>query len=187
MDLIVQEHTTLMLDIEHPPRALADAAVRETLTSLTDLVRLGMIDEPSLTSMFTAAQTSTQEALQRQSGRPAMVPGTNRVDLGRFSGFINRVPESQGAEAQLVWNLLRPVSPTGLLGTTLDRLRLTDRPNFNLGRFLFDDVTVKSGAVLQVAGSTHLLKARKLVIEANARIVVQGASLIIQADSVQGF
>lgn len=183
MDLLVPEHTTLTLNAGQPTSETAPAATRQRVDRLSDLVALGLTTAADLDTMLAAARDATADALS-VTGRPvAFVPGTARPDLGRFTGYINRLPDQNTAEARLVWNTLRHIEPRRLQATTArDTLQVARW----IGQFLFNDITVQAGGALHIQASTQLLRARHIVLQAGARLVVQGASLAVRAQSIQG-
>ena len=187
MDLIVEENTTLELDAENPVASLASAAKREQINSLSDLVRLDFVSKADLAKMLEAGKETTQEALANMGSRPPLVAGTRRPDLGRFSGYVNRLAELNPVETKLVWNLMRKVEPARMAALKVDHSLQISPSHRWWGQFFFKDITVKSGGSLIVKSTTRLLQVHDLVIEHNARIIVEGSTLSIRANSIRGF
>ena len=184
MDLVVKENDSVELDAENPAPSLASAAKREQINSLSDLVRLEFVSKTDLAKMLEAGKEATQEALANMGARPPLISGTRRPDLGRFSGYINRLAELNPVETKQVWKLLRAVEPARLSTLKVDQsLQMSTWWK----QFFFNDVTVKAGASLIVKSGTRLLRAHDIVIEHNARIIVEGSALSIRANSIRGF
>lgn len=185
MDISVPDNGSLTLDADQPGAELGSAVVRHPVTRLQDYADLGLVRAEDLGRMLAAARETTADALSNSARPGAFVPGTRRPDLGRYTGYTNRLREVSPSEANLVWNALRAVEPARLA-----EWKLSDRLPGNLGAILggfrINDLTVGSGAQLVIAASTRVLWAGDIVVGAGGRIVVQGASLTVRAHSFRG-
>ena len=189
-DLTVEENQTRTLSAEH------EDVERRVIGSLNDFVELHMVDsEENVRVLLGAAQRATASALSRgvasqTEGGPA------RPDLGRFGEFVAEAHEVDPNQAKSVWQVLRKLPPVMLKDSAesgAEDLAIFDAaiqkmPHRDLSIFKIklDDITIKSGATLQVDPSLSLLECQHLLIEFGGRMAVSGSGLYINAFSIQG-
>jgi len=198
-DLTVAANQTVALDATRPDAAVAGALTVDKVEVLSDLVRLGFVEsENELDRMIAATKVATAKALSD----PGTLAPINRVagrrtlmDLGRFPRVLAEMPEANRPGLESVWRIVREVEPT-----TVDSLSRTSKlADMRLATgskliskwdkihlFVFQDITVLPGAVLEVAADVHVLNARDIHIQRTGRIAVRGGSLRIIGKSIKG-
>lgn len=161
------------------------------IEKLDDLVDSGLVGSKNdLTSMLDSARAATDTALQSIARSPdaAFVPGTRRIDLGRFRPFAIRSAEVAHADRDAFWRIVREV-PSDRIATLKRDTRLTGviaSPQLVIGLVAAQDVTVEPGATLHFAGSVKTLKCRDLLIKKTGRIEVKGSGLVVRARAIKG-
>src|SRR5215217_3133447 len=114
IDLTVGENQTYILD-DPPADEIAEAFQQLSITSLPDLVEVGVVDsEDELRTLLTAARTATDSALRGIGRREPQSGGLARPDLGRFSEFLLNAPEVPPTRAKAVWQVIRDADPSWL-------------------------------------------------------------------------
>jgi hypothetical protein len=99
MDLIVEANNQAELDPDQLDSPFATALHNIEIETLNDFVQHNLISQNDLRKILEASKNSTRTALQATNARPMFVPGTRRINLGRFSNFITHLPDINSADA----------------------------------------------------------------------------------------
>ena len=193
-NLVVPENQTVVLD-DNPPAAFAGAWERYRITTLDDLVNIGIVrSRDNLATLLSAAQAATGAALRRE-GRITPAPGIDRVDLRRRDDFLSTAATVDAGEALAFWRVARGIDPYQIggiepgtaIGPAVRRHRqFIDVLEHDYLRYAFQNVEVQAGGTLEFARSVATFVCMDLVIRRNGRIVVKGDGLLISANSIQG-
>lgn len=194
IDLVVPKNTSVILNAE-PQDALKAQMKRLNIQTFGDLAAQKVVASAStIDRMLTAAKKVTQEALTRRETftpfRP--IPGTARTDLQRFGGFMAALPSEHPMEVKIFWLVARSIEPTKLQQIDKDtpiQAFLDIGSRLALAKFvmfLFQDITVESGATLEIQKSVKILAANNVLIKRTGRIVVKGTGTTIKAFSIKG-
>lgn len=192
-DLVVAAGTTIVLN-DTPPVDLEGNLERVHIRTLNDLVDQGIIkSRENLDRLLGSSKTVTTAALRdRATFTPLVrVVGRSDPDLRRFGSFRAASSGISSVEMQSFWRIARLVDPEQLAGVTVesDLSRAINSSHINLKdilKFLFDNVTVESGATLRIEPSVQAFQCHDLLIKRSGRVVVAGGGLHITAHSIAG-
>lgn len=176
-------------DVEPTLRQYVKTAAIE---KLDDLVENGLVrSRDDLNSMLDSARAATDTALRSIARTPdaTFVPGTRRIDLGRFRPFAIGAAEVAHADRGAFWRIVREV-PSDRIATLKPDTPLTALISSAqlqiMSWVLANDVTVEPGATLHFAGSVKTLTCRDLLIKKTGKIQVQGSGLVVRARAIKG-
>lgn len=193
-NLIVAQGTTIVLS-KQPPANLAGSMQRLQIHTLKDLVSHGMVkSDATLTALLDAAKSATAGALTSRDTFTPFVPvrGTSRSDLRRYGSFIAATSTVSRTESESFWRIAREIEPVKLatVNPTSDLSALVSRGVLERLReflkYFFNDVTIESGATLQLGGAVKNLSCHDLFIRRTGRIVIEGSGTQITAHSIKG-
>ena len=193
-DLVVPANQTIVLD-DNPPAAFVGAWERYRITTLDDLVNIGIVrSRENLATMLAAAQHVTATTLRRRGG---ITPGAGveMADLRRRDDFMAATAEVTSGEALAFWRVARGIDPYRIgeieAGTEIGAAirphrQFVDVLEHDWLRYAFQNVEVQAGGTLEFARSVASFVCMDLLIRRNGRIVVKGDGLLISANSIQG-
>nr|WP_300150561.1 hypothetical protein [Propionicimonas sp.] len=185
-NLVVSANTVLTVGDDPGPEL--DAYVeRVEVRTFSDLVQAGLIREKALNGLLDAGKQVTVRALENLSTTrdTRFVPGTRRLDLGRYTAFSGASAEARPIEQAAFWRFFREIEPTSAAKVTKD-WEFASTAAGRLIKLLTTDCTIEAGATLEFTGAQKGFFCRHLLIRRTGRIVVRGGGVSIRATSIKG-
>lgn len=184
-DLVVGANAVLTIS-DDPGPGLDTFVERVPVTRLSDLVSAGLVRESVLTELLKAGKAVTAQALSEvtPARRVPFVPGSRRLDLGRYTAFTAASAKALPSEQSVFWKYFREVEPFAAGKVTIDTE--ISQTISALIRLWTQDCTIEPGGTLQFTGSQKGFICRNLLIKRTGRIVVRGVGVSIRANSIQG-